>query len=59
MNDDIEDFCSYEVDMNLKEWIGIHDFHKRGRKIVTLDGIHNIYLICLDCHKVFILDSFE
>jgi len=59
MNDNIEDFCSYEVDMNLKEWLKIHDFHRRGRKIVTLDGVNNIYFICLDCHKVLILDSFE
>ena len=58
MNDNIEDFCSYEVDMNLKEWINIHDFHQRGRKTVNLDGVNNIYFICKDCKSVLIHDSF-
>jgi hypothetical protein len=58
MDDNIEDFCSYEVDLSLKEWISIHNRHTRYHKIVNLDGINNIYLICKDCKSILIHDSF-
>jgi hypothetical protein len=52
------DNCSYEVDMNLKEWFNIHCYHKRGRKTINLGGVNNIYFICLDCRSILIHDSF-
>jgi len=58
MEDNIEDSCSYEVDLNLREWIDIHDIHDRYHKIVKLDGINNIYLICKECKSILIHDSF-
>lgn len=58
-NNDEEIEPTYEIDITFLEWLEIHEYHERYRKILIKQNINYIYFICQDCKSIFCLDTFN